>query len=118
MALVMKIAKIFFVVAGLKLEVGKIPISNGEIINKDDAFAQIQAKITNTRDGDFDKCLSKEEHIGFEIKDGDAVFTCNAKAKTNSELGGGNKRRKKSRKSKKTKKKKQTKRRKTMNKKR
>jgi hypothetical protein len=113
MALVMKIAKIFFVVAGLKLEVGEIPISNGEIINKNDAFAQIQAKITNTRYGYFDKCLSKEEHIRFEIKDGDAVFTCNAK--TNSELGGGNKRRKKS---KKTKKKKQTKRRKTMNKKR
>jgi hypothetical protein len=111
MALVMKIAKIFFVVAGLKLEVGEIPISNGEIINKDDAFAQIQAKITNTRDGEFNSCLSKD-HIGFEIKDGDAVFTCNAK--TNSELGGGNKRRKKS---KKTKKKKQTKKRKTMKKK-
>ena len=106
-----KMAKIFFIVAGLKLEVGEIPISNGKIINKDDAFAQIQAKITNTRDGDFDKCLFKK-HIGFEIKDGDAVFTCNAKA--NSELGGGNKRRKKS---KKTKKKKQTKKRKTMKKK-
>ena len=103
-----KMAKIFFIVAGLKLEVGEIPISNGEIINKDDAFAQIQAKITNTRDGEFNSCLSKD-HIGFEIKDGDAVFTCNAK--TNSELGGGNKRRKK------TKKKKQTKKRKTMKKK-
>jgi hypothetical protein len=111
MAALIRIAKIFFVVGSLKLEVGEIPISNGEIINKDDAFAQIHAKITNTRDGEFNKCLDLD-YIRFEIKDGDVVFTCNAK--TNSELGGGNKRR---RKSKKTKKKKQTKKRKTMKKK-
>ena len=109
-AALVKMAKIFFIVAGLKLEVGEIPISNGEIINKDLAFAQVQAKITNTRDRDFDIC--EKNNMEFEIKDGDAIFTCNAK--TNSEFGGGNKRRKKS---KKTKKKKQTKKRKTMKKK-
>ena len=108
-AALVKMAKIFFIVAGLKLEVGEIQISNGEI-NKDLAFAQVQAKITNTRDRDFDIC--QKNNMEFEIKDGDAIFTCNAK--TNSELGGGNKRR---RKSKKTKKKKQTKKRKTMKKK-
>ena len=93
----------------LKLEVGEIPISNGEI-NKDLAFAQVQAKITNTRDGEFDIC--QKNNMGVEIKEGHVEFTCNAK--TNSEFGGGNKRRKKS---KKTKKKKITKKRKTMKKK-
>lgn len=111
-AALMKMAKIFFVVGSLKLEVGEIPISNGEIINKNDAFAQIQAKITNTKGGDFDKCLDLD-YISFEQdKYGHAIFTCNAITKN--DWDGGNKRRKKS---KKTKKKKQTKKRKTMKKK-
>ncbi len=110
MAAVIRIAKVFLIVVGLKLEVGEVEVHNDKII-KDVAFEKIVEKVKNTRDGEFNSCLSKD-NIGFEIIDGDAVFTCNAK--TNSELGGGNKRRKKS---KKTKKKKLTKKRKTMKKK-
>ena len=50
MAALLRLAKVIFVVAGLRLEVGTVPVINGEI-NKDDAFAEVLKKVTNN-DGD------------------------------------------------------------------
>lgn len=63
MAALLRVAKVILMVAGLRLEVGTVPVINGQI-DKDVAFAEVLKKVTNTRGGEFDIC--QKNNIVFE----------------------------------------------------